>query len=182
MPPENETPDFELVEKIKLDDKEAFQIVYYRYYQKLMNFAWNRTGSIDSSGEHVQELFTRIWIKRNQLNPDKSLKSYLYTSLNNIIINHNKLFFTRSKSIDYVAADNFLKTEVDRDLQIDIKEAISRLPEKEKTVYLMSRLDRFSYTEIAEIFNISVKTVEKRMSKALKLLRNYLVRNKPGGG
>jgi RNA polymerase sigma-70 factor (ECF subfamily) len=173
---ENSIPDHELIRKIKLNDQESFKILYYRYFKKMISYAWYRTGSIDNSKEHVQELFSRIWIKRDQLNPEKSVKSYLYKSLSNIIINHNKLFYTQSKSLDDLGKESLSVQGDNEDLRIDIHDAISKLPEKLRSVFLMSRLDRFSYSEIAEIYNLSVKTVEKRMSKALAQLRIYLVR------
>lgn len=137
----------------------------------MVSFAWNRTGSTDLAREHVQELFTRVWIKRHLLAPEKQIKAYLYTALNNIIINYNKLHVNKSKSLDSVCLDYMLKNLRDEDIRIDVKYALKKLPDKVREVFLMSRIDKFSYAEIAEICNISIKTVEKRMSKAIYLLR-----------
>ena len=75
--------------------------------------------------------------------------------------------------------DSFYKIKFDENEQaenrIDLFTAIDNLPEKLKTVFMLSRIESFKYSEIAEICNISIKAVEKRMTKALKILRKKIV-------
>jgi len=157
-----------LVIAVKQGNKEAFKDLYFRYYDQLYRFAWYRTQSEDLSREYLQELFTRVWEKRKRLKPDKSIKAYLYRSLSNLMIDAARLHSSQNLPIDHF---NSRSNQQDLDLHIDIQSAINNLPQKLKDVYLLSRYDGFKYIEIAEICAISVKAVEKRMTKAFTILR-----------
>lgn len=163
--------DDELVKAIMKSDEIAFKNLYYKYFHLLIRFAWFRLHSIDASRDLVQELFFRLWTKRESLDPNKSIKAYLYKSLNNSIINHIKLSSSQTSSIDAIDNEKKYCQETNLDLMIDIQNALNRLPEKLKLVYTLSRYDGYKYNEIAEICGISIKAVEKRMSKAFNLLR-----------
>lgn len=162
--------DEELVELIKKNDPEAFRELYYKYFQKLFRYAYFRTYAVETTKDLIQDLFSRVWNNRKNLNPDKSIKAYLYRSLTNIIINHSKL--ESNKNISYSDFEKSIPgKESELDEKIDLRTAINQLPEKLKSVYLLSRVDGYKYQEIAEYLGISVKAVEKRMSKALTLIR-----------
>jgi RNA polymerase sigma-70 factor, ECF subfamily len=169
--------DSQLVEAIVKGDHEAFKQLYYRYYKALVRFAWFRIHSIDLSRELVQELFYRVWVNRKKLDSGKSIKAYLYKSLTNLIINHVNLSSSRVSSLDYLEDHNGVSAENDLDFKMDLKAALERLPEKLRTVYMMSRMDGYKYSEIAEICNISVKAVEKRMSLAFIRLKKNFTKN-----
>jgi RNA polymerase sigma-70 factor (ECF subfamily) len=168
-----ETGDERLVEAIRKNDHDAFRELYYKYFEKLIRFAWYRLQSFETSRDLVQELFFRVWTAKERLNPKKSIKAYLYKSLNNLIINHCKLSSTRTSSLTSLD-ERKTRIEEEPDTVIDIQTAINRLPEKLKTVFILSRAEGYKYSEIAEICNISVKAVEKRMSKAFENLRKCL--------
>ncbi len=173
MPLENSNiPDDKfLVIEIKKGDANSFKKLYVKYFPQLIRFALYRTHSMNSSREAVQDLFTRIWIKRHLLNPDKSVKAYLYKSLNNLIINNKKLHSSGNISLDQINRNIKTSGPEDNELKLDIRTAIDKLPEKIKTVFLLSRSEGLKYNEIAEICNISEKAVEKRMSKAISIFR-----------
>ncbi len=168
----NDLSDTIIVKAIIDSDHSAFKNLYYKYYSMLIRFAWYRLHSTDTAKELVQELFFRIWINRNKLNPEKSIKAYLYKSLNNLIINHSKLSFSKTVSLeDLRAGDSHNNEENNQDIKIDLERELKKLPEKIKTVYILSRVEGYKYAEIAEICDISVKAVEKRISKAFNILR-----------
>ncbi|MGD8778351.1 MAG: RNA polymerase sigma factor [Ignavibacteria bacterium] len=170
---ENDLVDSELIKGIKQSDKEAFRKLYYKYFDKLIRFAYYRTNSIETSRDLVQEIFFKVWQMREKLNPDKSIKSYLYKSLSNSIINHIKLASTKNISLEEVEFTNSTNNEKQLDTEIDLQNALKLLPEKLKTVYILSRVEGYKYEEIAVICAISIKAVEKRMSKAFEILRKY---------
>ena len=170
----SERTDKELAEAIIQNDPDAFKQLYCRYFQLLIRFAWYRLHSMETARDLVQELFSRIWIKRNWINPDKSIKAYLYKSLNNLIINHSKLHSSQTKSIENINEEKVPADEIEIESKIDFQNAIDRLPEKLKIVYTLNRYEGYKYSEIAEICNISVKAVEKRMSQAFEILRKTL--------
>jgi RNA polymerase sigma-70 factor (ECF subfamily) len=168
----NDLPDEQIVKAIINNDHSAFKNLYYKYYPVLIRFAWYRLHAADTAKELVQELFFRIWIKRHNLNPDKSIKAYLYKSLNNLIINHSKLGFSQTMSIEDIKNQSAFDDEENKqELRIDIEREINKLPDKVKTVYILSKIEGYKYNEIAAICNISIKAVEKRMSRALNILR-----------
>ena len=169
----NDTADEELVEAIKENDHDAFKILYYRYFQKLIRFAYYRLRSIETARDLIQELFFRVWTGRERLNPQKSIQAYLYRSLNNLVINYRKLSSSQTSSLTDLD-ERKIRTEEEQENTIDIQNAIERLPEKLKTVFILSRVEGYKYTEIAEICDISVKAVEKRMTKVFVLLKRAL--------
>ena len=171
----NDLPDEQIVKAIINNDHSAFKNLYYKYYPMLIHFAWYRLHTSDTAKELVQELFFRIWIKRHNLNPNKSIKAYLFKSLNNLIINHSKLGFSKTLSMEDIKNQSaFSDEENKQELRIDVEREIDKLPEKVKTVYILSRIEGYKYNEIAEICSISVKAVEKRMFRALNILRRAL--------
>lgn len=170
----NSNSDKELILEIKENNEIAFKELFYKYYNILINFCWYRTRDLDLSKDLVQEIFAKLWIARNNLDPEKSVKSYLFKSLTNQIINNSKLSSAKNISIDESILNNTTANNINIENQIDLHSAIEKLPEKLKTVFMLSRIEGFKYSEIAEICEISIKAVEKRMTKTLKILRKSL--------
>lgn len=170
----NSSSDKDLILEIKENNEFAFQTLFYKYYKKLIDFCMYRTRDLDVSKDLVQELFTAIWISRDSLDPNKSIKSYLYRSLTNKIINYSKLSSSKTISLDDSLLQHEKSNNISFENQIDINALIEKLPDKLRLTFLLSRVEGFKYSEIAEIFDISVKAVEKRMTKALKMLRKLI--------
>lgn len=168
--------DEDLVRSIRESDSEAYKILFYRYYKALIRFAWYRIYSMETANDLVQEIFIKIWLNRHRLDPQKSIKAYLYKSLTNSIINFTKLQSSRTISLDNVEGEKNAISFSNPDIKLDLQNAINQLPIKLKTVYMLSRIEGYNYNEIAEICNISVKAVEKRMSNTFKILRIKLVK------
>ncbi len=166
--------DRDLVEAVRHNNAAAFKVLYCKYFNPLIRFAWYRIHSVEASRDLVQEIFFRVWLKRENLNPDKSFKAYLYKSLNNLIINYRKLKSTGTVSLEDECLRKRKYEEEKIDVEIDTLNALDKLPEKMKTVFILSRTEGYKYSEIAEICGISVKAVEKRMTKAFTLLKKYL--------
>jgi RNA polymerase sigma-19 factor, ECF subfamily len=165
--------DKDLVIGIIKGNANSFKSLYCKYYQQLINFAFYRLHSVEQSSDLVQEIFTRVWLKRKTLNKNKSIKAFIYKSLNNLIIDYYKSSSSKTESLNIKPYDNLPCANDELEEQIDIKAAVSKLPEKLNIVFTLSRYDGYSYAEIAEICEISVKAVEKRMSKSFKIIRKY---------
>ena len=166
--------DSELIRAIHDSDGEAFRILFHRYYESLFAFLWTRTRSTDLSKDFVQEVFTRFWQHRQTVDPDQGCKSYLFRIADHLLIDH-----FRSQSSKN-SAQNTLRSRTepdasDPDLQITLQNAISALPDSVRRVFLLSRYEGYTYQEIARMERISVKTVESRMTQALKKLREVLI-------
>jgi len=167
----NQINDQDLVVAIKLNDQAAFKILYYRYFKNLIRFAWYRLHCTETSHDLVQDVFYKIWSKREQLNPTKSIKAYLYKMLGNMIINHIALSSNKTFSLETIQEEENTDNQNNIDAMIDIRTAIDNLPDKLRLVYTLSRIEGFKYEEIAEICGVSVKAVEKRMTQTLLRLR-----------
>ena len=167
----NTVTDSELVIDIRSGNKESFKEFYYRYYKPMIYYGYLHTHSIDLTRDLVQDLFFNIWKNRNRLDPNKSIKAYLYRSLNNLIINQMKHSSSKTYSYESITDEKKISNEKDLSFEIDFKKALNEMPEKIKTVFVLSRMDGYKYQEIAKICSISEKAVEKRMSKALEYFR-----------
>ncbi len=160
-------------------DKQLFEQLFRDYFTRLCNFAQSYINDLDTAREIVQEVYINLWQKKESIDTDKSIKSYLYASVKNRCLNYirdNKKF--RSYVLDVEIADFEVTFESDAftesELQTKINNALGKLPEKCRQVFQLSRFEELKYKEIAAKLNISVKTVEAQMSKALKILREEL--------
>lgn len=155
-------------------DRQAFQRLFDEYYDSIKNYLFYKSGNIEQAEDLTQEAFLILWEKRQALKPEKA-KSFLYTIATNLFLNqvkHQKVvlkFQRQPFSSTSNETPQFLMEETEFHQQLE--DAISRLPEKARVVFLMNRIDKLTYREIAERLGLSEKTIEKRMTKALKELR-----------
>ena len=134
------------------------------------------TGDLDAAKNLVHEVFIQVWEKFDSLPEDTHYKSYCYTAVRNKCLN-----YIRDKK-KFVAIENVAEhqlTEINSTLETSeleqkIEAAIASLPEKCRMVFEMNRIEGLKYAEIAEKMNISIKTVEAQMSKALGVMREHL--------
>jgi RNA polymerase sigma-70 factor (ECF subfamily) len=175
MPNYNKFDDRSLVQKIIQSDERAFKELFYRHYDPLYMFCYRRLKSADIAGDIIQDVFMRLWQKRSELDANRSIKAYLFQMAQNIIIDFFRKKTTQRAYQEKRVAENVFSL-VDESFEVEekVNDALQKLPENLKTVFLMSRFDGLKYAEIAESLDISVKTVENRMTKALKLLRKWL--------
>lgn len=169
--------DTELTERVSRSDVAAFKILYQRYYKSLYYYAYTRTSDEELSSDLVQDLFVKIWEIREQLDAGKSVKSFLYTALQNGIIDQSRKARNRNLRLDDLPEqsepENF---SYEQEIAGQVKVLIDNQPEPLRTVFYMSKYEGFKNREIADILGISVKTVESRITKVLKVLRETLQR------
>lgn len=167
--------DKELLLKLKRGDKNAFEEIFNKYYSSLVFFALNYLNDKDLSESIVQEVFVKLWEKREFLEI-RSLKSYLVVSARNRCHNELKrqgVVRTYEKRKDIKAEE---WPEFSDKLYLEkIYEVIGELPPARQKILKMKLLDGLKYREIAEKLSISPKTVEVQMGKALKYLREKLM-------
>lgn len=173
------TIESELIEKIVKNDADAFEKLFYTYCQPLINFTYRYVKTIPAAENIVQDVFLKIWLKRKQLKPSSNIKSYLYTAVKNEALKylrHAKVVQRSAKEVQML--DSSIKKPEDelseKELAAAVQKAIGELPQKSRMVFLMSKYDNLTYSEIAEIQKISKKTVETHMGRALKFLRKRL--------
>ncbi|MDJ0837797.1 MAG: RNA polymerase sigma-70 factor [Acidobacteriota bacterium] len=169
---QNNPSDAALTASIRDGDETAFRDLYYRYAQPLFRFLYRRTHDRETAEDLTQELFARIWKNRANLDPDKPVKAFCYQIANNLAIDH-----LRRKVADPVSPDAEMPTpatEIDETAfqkRGRIGKALAELPDGQRQVFMLSRFEGLKYQEIAQVLQISVKTVENHMGRALKKLR-----------
>ncbi|MGH7451773.1 MAG: RNA polymerase sigma factor, partial [bacterium] len=176
MPDYTSHSDQQLAQLIQHSDAEAFKTIYYRYYRPLFRFAFYRTHSKEISQDLIHDTFARLWSNRERLDPEKSLKAYLYRTVNNLVIDHLRHKATEEAYLQEQPPAEELLDQLEDDvvLRERIENAIAGLPENARLVFMLYHFEGFKYAEITEALEISVKTVESRMSKALQILREKL--------
>jgi len=175
----NQPEEKDLFDKIKKGDEKAFEKLFHQYYGILCSFATKIIKDDVAAEEIVQDLFVKIWEKREQLFIETSLKNYLFRSIRNLCLNfiqHNKTKIRHAQivlsEVESNLSDDSNYPEVD--LFVKIEESINSLPEKRQEIFRLSRQEGLKYYEIAQKLNISIKTVETQMSLAIKTLRDKL--------
>ncbi|MCK4662056.1 MAG: RNA polymerase sigma-70 factor [Bacteroidales bacterium] len=162
-------------ERIKNGDVKAFDYIFDSYYTGLCVFANKYVEDIDVAEDIVQELFIKIWEKREKLNINNSLKSYLFQSVNNSCLNHLKHLKIRDNYKKHISCHETYElhhdTLIEEELNLRIYNSIESLPKKCKIIFKLSRFDGLKHKEIAEKLKISIKTVKVQIGKALKTLR-----------
>ena len=163
-------------------DDAFFEYFFKKHFLSLCAFCQFKFGlDIDMAKEVVHLGFIKLWDARKNLTPGLSPKSYLYKIITNNVLDSLKhgrikqqyVQFVLQSMPDNAAAGNFDELNV-KQLQADIDTAIAELPEQMRRVFEMSRYEGLKYSEIAEKLNISVKTVETQMGRALAKLREKL--------
>lgn len=167
-----------IAERIKLGDEQAFELFFRKYYVRLCGFANKYLHDPDEARNIVQEAFTRVWEGRKDVNPDESLKSYIFKITQNLSLNKLSRSKIESKYIEVykqVYIDYREKSPYEsllaKDLENNINSAIEKLPVRCRKIFELSRIEGLKYSEIADLLHISVKTVEAQMSKALQTFR-----------
>jgi|SRR5690625_3613181 len=167
--------------KIRKGDHHTFELLFKAYYRQLTRFAWRYVNSNTIAEELVQDVFANIWEKKHLIIINGSIKSYMYKSVRNQALNFLKHDSIRSE-YDFIWAKErgMEKDDIINDnqsikyKQIKIKKAIEDLPPRSRMAFKLNRHDGLTYQEIAEVMDISIKTVESQMSRALKTLRSKL--------
>ncbi|MCB4798665.1 RNA polymerase sigma factor [Neotamlana laminarinivorans] len=164
--------------KSNLCEETQFNTFYIEHIQSVNNFAFYKCGDKAAALDYVQDAFSKIWENCSKIEFTKA-KTYLFTTVNNLFLNtirHQKVVFNYAKAAPYQDITNqnpeYLLEE--EEFKTKLERVISNLTPEQREVFLLNRIEEKKYREIAELLNISQKTVEKRMSAALKILRQNL--------
>lgn len=167
-----------LARNVKSGDQISFDILIEKYYASLCAYAYSLTHDKFSAEDLVQNVYTELWIKRASINPQLSIKSYLYNSVyNNFVDEYRKkkpIVYLEKKYIE--ALDNVIEDE-SKDLSkllIQLEKEISKLPPKCQRIFLLNKRDGLTHSEISEYLQVSTKTVEGHITRAFKMLQERL--------
>jgi RNA polymerase sigma-70 factor (family 1) len=174
-----------LIARIRAGDTEAFEGIFHRHYAGLHALARRYLGSDDRAEDVVQEVFFTVWVHRAEWAPRTAIASYLYSAVRNRALNvirSDVVVHRYAERLGQAADDRSLPLHVvgadevhgARELDARIQRTIERLPERCREVFTMNREYGLSYTQIAEVLGVSVKTVEGHIVRALMALRKSL--------
>lgn len=171
------------LKKIQEGNEDAFRLLFDQYYEKLLIIAKNYVSSDPDAEEIIQDVFLKVWKKRKSIN--KNIGGYLFKVTKNLCLDH-----LRSSKYKISKANNTVKLEtvinyialedtdssylLEDELLKSIEQGIDLLPQKCRDIFIKSRFNGLKNREISEELNISVKTVENQMSKAIKHMRLHL--------
>jgi RNA polymerase sigma-70 factor (family 1) len=163
---------------MRADRKDIFKSRFQEHYSRLCRIAYGYVSDQDDAEDIVQELFISVWNKRLDDMPEKEFAAYMTTSVRNSCVS-----FLRKRKEDTVSIDDHSASascmpdetpEEGKTLQDILDSALETLPSRCKDVFLLAKLQGLKYREIAEKLEVSEKTVENQMTKAIKLLRAYV--------
>lgn len=158
-------------------EEATYRSLYEEHMTPVRNFAYYKTGDLDRAADIAQESFVRLWEKCSDVALETA-KGFLLTVANRLFLNE-----TRHKKVQLkfqMATGNRTNEESpefvmeEAEFKEALETAISQLSEKQREVFLMNRIDKMSYPEIAKVLDISVKAVEKRMGAALRTLKDQV--------
>ena len=160
--------------------KKAFEELFKQFAPNLVLFATTYMKDQAMAEGIVQDCFINIWAKRNEIELNEKLKSYLYTTVKNTCLNSLSKRKVETSPMEYhdyntaISNADPLQQLTQKETELKIAAAIDQLPPKCKRVFLLSRNEEMSYKEIASFLEVSIKTVENQMGYALKSIRQSL--------
>ena len=179
MPENSKISDQRLLEAIARSDSEALAELYLRYAGRVRTFAFALLQDVDEADDIVHEIFLSIWEKRDKATMIHDVDTYLYGMTRNAVASRIKdrdreMQYRHNYNIERPADDDPDATHEALTSDARLLEAIESLPEPQRSILIMAKMQGKSYREIAGQYNISVHTVHYHIKKALKLLRQTL--------
>ena len=167
-------------ERLKSSDHSAFEEIFKALYDPLLNYAVYLTKSRPVALDIIQDAFLKLWEKRQTLNPDKSVKALLYLIVRNLAFNHNRDSASRAAKLadpahqplpilpgpEEMFAADALKEKLDT--------WINALPIRQREALVLSRVQGLSHEEIASVMDVSPRTVNNHIVRALKFIHGQI--------
>jgi RNA polymerase sigma-70 factor (ECF subfamily) len=176
----NSITDDLLVKEIKENNKEAFKSLYDRYSRKIYYFSLRYLGSKEETEELLQSTFINIWQHRKSLDATLPVKDYIFRSAVNYITNYLKKKAVRTRFNESethkgeIQSNHTYEQVFLHDLESSINSIVGTLPSQQQKIFRLSRYEGLTHKEIASKLDLSVRTVENQMYRALKVLRKIL--------
>jgi RNA polymerase sigma-70 factor (family 1) len=169
-----------LVIRIRNDSRDAFKLLYDRYNKKIYYFSLRYLCSAEEAEELVQSVFISIWEHRKSLDESLTVKSYIYRSSVNYIYNYLKKKAIRTRFIeselqkDEIFSNQTWDQVLLHDLEKSINGVIESLSPQQQKIFRLSRYEGLSHEKIAKELDLSVRTVENQIYRALSIIRERL--------
>ena len=167
----------ELVKKLKEGDSFAFEVLFYKYRNKVKGFAIKMVPAQVDPEEIVQEVFVKLWLRKEGIDPEKDFHSYLFSIAKHLVIDYlksavnRKLYFVGEHYQQDLLMEESFDTTMAEDAEEKLQKLINEIPERRREIFRLSRFEGLSYKQIAERLNISENTVDSQIRNALAFLR-----------
>lgn len=160
-------------------DKKAFELFYGFYRPQLYGYVFKLVRSHEVSQEIFQDIFIRLWKQREQIDPQQSVRSYLYTIAQNLVYDYYKKVASDRNKLEtfklYYAStseNNIEELLAFKEVRDHLDTILAIIPEKCRQVYVLCKLEGRSYQEVANLLNISISTVNNHIVKASSIIKN----------
>lgn len=170
----------ELIRLVAQGDEAAYKLVFKFYWPRVYSAALLFTKVPELAEDAAQEVFAKLWVKRQLLTDVREFRAYLFTLARNHILNNLRTKVLTDEFNEYLE-DYFVSAHGDPEAMLDIKEAerfiedaVSKLPPQQQKVFRMSRFQGMTHEQICSVTGLSPRTVKNYMVNANLFLRNYL--------
>jgi RNA polymerase sigma-70 factor (ECF subfamily) len=166
-----------LAQAIKVGNHEAFETFFDAHYDSLFRFLISNNTKREAAKDLIQKAFIYIWENRHRIDPEKSLRAYIFRIAYTRMLNHHrdhKKFNTDEPVPDQQTDHTPEDMARANDLEQAIEHAIEQMPEKRGSVFQLCFIEDFTYREAAETLGVTKKTIENHMGLALKDMRKAL--------
>ena len=188
MPPRYNNSDREILrmfsEAIKASDTEAYEVLFKAEYENVKHFIQHYLHDEPESEDLAQDVFATLWTGRDRIDPERNIRSFLFTIARNKALNHLSSLRTRltdplekasvSLSIESLGSEAIISRIDALDMKRIIDMVYEKMPELTRRIFVMNRDEHMTYEEIAASTGLTVKKVEYNMVKALKQFRSKL--------
>jgi RNA polymerase sigma-70 factor (ECF subfamily) len=179
MPNDSFIDEKELLMRIAAGDEDAFRQLFHSHYNKLAAFVQKLTRSHSTTEELVQDVFVKVWLHRSELNSIDRFESWMYVIARNHVFNHLKKtareYQQQQVWLEQAESDNVATADQSDavDMYSFIENSIEKLPPQQKKIYLLKRQSGLRNEEIAQQLNISMETVKKHFTLALRFIKDH---------
>ncbi|RPH28913.1 MAG: RNA polymerase sigma-70 factor [Bacteroidales bacterium] len=170
---------FKNIKKSDKSDQQSFEAIFRELQDDVYRFLYYIVKDADAAEDLLQDVFMKLWENRKNINADQSLKSYVMTIANRQALNYIRHQKVVGKFQAELAFDNNSSQSPDfiledKELEQYFNAALEKMNSDTRAIFLLSRLDNKKYSEISEQMNLSIKTVESHISKALSIIRQTI--------
>lgn len=170
----------EILKLLSEGNKSSLEILFNYYYPRLFNFSKSFIKYEEGIDDILQEVFIKIWENRKNINTPFTFNSFIFTITRNLLLNELRSRLNNEKVREKIkkmsVAEEYQSFEALEysELKEKVEKLVDELPERQKEVFRMSRMEGLSHREIAEKLEISEKTVEYHISQAIKIIKEKL--------
>ncbi len=182
MASDQSASDDTLAERIRSGDESAFESLIAKHYSSLLHYVIGRVNSADDAEDILQEIFVRLWRRREEIQLHSEFRAYLFTAARNQLLNHQRserrkqfVQHTIAQTSMFEIPEDIISSEVDQTALVQsLQIAIAALPDRAREVWELHRNHNLTYPEIAATLGLSINTVKSHMARAMAGIRAAL--------